>query len=215
MLTRVVSRPPAISQLRALPPPAKTLSSGSQLWRVYCEGGKYPSQWNVFRDFGPVPSGRFDHHFSPPQKQVRRILYCAEKIPTTLAEVFQDTRVIDPHDSDRHLVSFRLISDLELIDLTNDAWLRAIGAPSDLCQASRERAQEWSRAFYEAYPAMGGIYYRSSRHNQGRNVALYERAATTLPHQPVFHRSLQDRDLRPTLESAVEQLEGYDLLPAQ
>jgi VWFA-related protein len=60
-----------------LPPRLHRLPAGTELWRVYFRGGRYPGLWNGWRAFGLVPGGRFDHHEPPPRVQPRAILYAA------------------------------------------------------------------------------------------------------------------------------------------
>lgn len=91
--------PPGPEALRRIGPEIKALSAGTELWRVYFREGRYPGSWNGFRSFGPVRSARFDHHEEPPGIQERKILYAAtgpRAVTRCLAEVYQDTRIIDP-----------------------------------------------------------------------------------------------------------------------
>ena len=73
-------------------------------------------------------------------------------------------------------------------------------------------AQNWSRGFYEAYPEIQGLYYRSSLTNPP-TVTLYERANClgVFAANSLLHRALAD----PTLHNAVlnvgEEI-GYGLI---
>jgi hypothetical protein len=201
--------PPAAADLAAIAAEIRTLASGTELWRIYFRGGAHPTLWNGLRAFGPTPRGRFDHHLPPPRPQRRRVLYAAEHGPTCLAEVFQDTRVIDRAGRDPWLVAFALRAELRLLDLTA-AWPTRAGASMAISSGPRSRAQRWSRAIYAAYPEVQGIYFPSSMHGNRPAVALYERAATALPRAPSFHRPLLDPALLPVLERAAHEL-GYGL----
>lgn len=201
--------PPPASQLVTISPETRILAVGTRLWRVYFRGGEHPTWWDRFRDYGPT-RGRFDHHLPPPQVQSRAISYGALQGPTCLAEVFQDTRVIDRSARDPWLVSFALVAELHLLDLTG-IWPTRAGASMALATGSRPRAQRWSRAIYDAYPKIQGVYYPSSMHGNKSAVALYERALNTIPPTPLVHRPLTDPALLPLLKKIARDL-GYGLI---
>lgn len=165
------------------------------------------------RGFGPT-TARFDHHLpdaaGEPRDQNRSIQYLALDGITPLAEVFQDTRVIDRHARSPWLVAYELATDLELLDLTGSYPTRA-GASMLINCGSRPRARAWSRAFYDAYPRIQGIYYASCMYKSSPSLALYERAAAAIPERPSFHRALSDQALRLTLRNAAVKL-NYLLL---
>jgi hypothetical protein len=200
--------PPAVGDLEKVSPDLRSLPAGTILWRLYFRGGRHPTFWNAFRAFGPTRS-RFDHQVPPPKLQLRRILYAAEEGPTCLAEVFQDTRVIDRAAHDPWLAGFELEESLDLLDLTG-SWPTRAGASMAVSTGPRPRAQRWSRAIYEAYPDIQGLYYPSSMHGNRPSVALYERAAPAVPAIPVFHRPLIDPALLPVLSRVAKDL-GYGL----
>jgi hypothetical protein len=159
--------------------------------------------------FGPL-SSRFDHHLSPPHLQNRGILYAAAHGPTCLAEVFQDTRVIDRVAKDPWLAGFALQRSVRLLDLTG-SWPTRAGASMAINTGSRPRAQRWSLVIYEAFPQGHGLHYPSSMHGNQPAVALYERALPSLPPIPVFHRPLRDPALLPVLKRVARDL-GYGLV---
>jgi hypothetical protein len=179
------------------------------LWRLYFRGGRHPTFWNTFRAYVPT-SGRFDPQVPPPSVQARMILYAAERGPTCLAEVFQDTRVIDRTARDPWLAAFSLDQPLDLLDLTGP-WPTRAGASQAISSGPRPRAQRWSRAIYEAYPACRGICYRSSMYGGSPCVALYDRASAALPARPVFHRPLIDPALLTALKRVARET-GYGLV---
>lgn len=196
--------PPADLATR-LPPRLHRLPAGTELWRVYFRGGRYPGVWHGWRAFGPVPGGRFDHHEPPPRLQARAILYAATSGVTGLAEVFQASRVIDASTHQPWLVGFSLAAELTLLDLTG-AWPTAAGASMALNSGPRPRAQRWSRAIYAAYPAVQGLWYPSSMHANQPAVALYERARPAIAATPVVHRALADPLLSDLLAWAADEL---------
>lgn len=213
--------------MERLPPPPDTddlpdlqetdlriLPAGSRLFRVSFFEGAYPSRWDSFRRFGPVATARFDHHVAPPHDQDRGIMYgapeSAEAIVTCVAEVFQDTRTIDPRRHSPWLASFALTTDLRLLDVTS-AWTTRAGGNQAICSGDRERAREWSRSIYARYTNVHGIFYAGSTYGPGRAVVLYERSRSAIPLRPVFNRPLADPGLADSLRRAAHAL-NYGLL---
>ena len=76
----------------------------------------------------------------------------------------------------------------------------------------RDRARRWSQAIYQAYPDAQGLWYAFSMHSNRPAVALYERAETSIPATPFFHRALADPLLLMALQNAANVL-GYTLSP--
>jgi hypothetical protein len=172
--------PPPVAALRVIAPEIHVLPAGAVLWRIYLRAGPHPSRWNGFRSFGPT-NARFDHH--PPsakRHRTRLILYASDSGLTSLAEVFQQTRVIDRFADSPALAAFRLTTDLQLPDLTG-AWPTRAGASMAINSGSRARARAWSRAIYAAYPSIEGVRYASSMNANQPALALYERARSALP----------------------------------
>ncbi len=121
------------------------------------------------------------------------------------AEVFQETRVIDTRRGDPWLVAFRLLRGVTLLELSG-TWPTQAGASMAIHSGPRSRSRKWSQAIYKAYPRIEGLWYCSSMNANKPAVALYERAKSSLPEIPVFHRALAD----PTLSKIVQQA-GADL----
>ncbi|HSF39435.1 MAG TPA: RES family NAD+ phosphorylase [Thermoanaerobaculia bacterium] len=201
--------PPAAKDLAKVSPDPKVLSAGTLLWRLYFRGGRHPNFWNAFRSYGPT-SSRFDHHLPPPRVQTRMVFYCAEQGPTCLAEVFQDTRVIDRTAREPWLVGFALLREVKALDMTG-SWPTRAGASMAINSGPRPRAQRWSRAIYDAYPDLQGVYYGSSMYGNRPAVALYERALAALPSVPAFHRPLADPTLLSVLKHVALNI-GYGLV---
>jgi hypothetical protein len=205
--------PPPAEVLRDITPEIRRLNAGTPVWRVYFRGGPHPGRWNLLRAFGPT-TARFDHQLpdaaGQPFEQDRAIQYLALDGITPLAEVFQDTRVIDRAARSPWLMACALAEDLELLDLTGSYPTRA-GASMLINCGSRPRARAWSRAFYEAYPQIQGLYYASCMHRSSPSIALYERGAGAIPAHPAFHRALSDKALRMMLRNAAAEL-NYLLL---
>jgi hypothetical protein len=167
--------------------------AGIRLWRIYFAGGAYPGSWNAFRFFGPTPA-RFDHQVPPAGPSPRGILYAAGgpyAVTTCLAEVFQQTRVIDRRARSPWLTGFELTRDVPLLDLMG-TWPTQAGASTAINSGPRPRARRWSQAIYAAYPTVEGLLYASSMNGHQPAYALYERAVSSLPMFPIFNRSLAD-----------------------
>ncbi len=199
--------PPSATRLAELGPCIKLLPAGTELWRIYFQTGGHPAGWNGFRFFGPVDA-RFDHHLPPPHNQSRGVLYGATEIATCAAESFQGKRILDRRRDDPWLVGFRLDRDVALQDLTG-TWPTAAGASMAINTGPRSRARMWSRAIYESYASVQGIWYCSSMHANRPAVLLYERAQAALAATPFFHRALADALLFVPLKNVTADL-GYD-----
>lgn len=204
---------PEYERLREIDPDIR-LMPPSNWFRVYFAGGRFPTLWNKFRYFGPVDA-RFDHHETTnegrPFLQNRGILYCSNTVSTCVAEVFQNTRLIDPITDSPYLVSFKTLRTMCVLDLTRTFPLKA-GASQVINSGSRDSCKNWSRGFYEAYETVEGLYYRSSLTGDIA-LALYERAIAEplFAKMPIFHRQLNDLLLRVPLREVCEDI-GYDAL---
>lgn len=194
--------PPAAAALAKVAPDRAQLRAGTTLWRIYFQGGPFPAAWTTFRDFGPTNS-RFDHHLEPPSVQSRGILYASRRVLTCFAEVFQDGRTIDRSRREPWLVAFDLAVPVTLLDLTG-SWPTKARASMAINSGPRARARRWSRAIYDAYPAIEGLLYASSMDGNQPAVALYERA-DALPARPVFHRALADAAMTSVVAEAAAE----------
>jgi len=199
--------PPAPSKLRVIDPDLKVVPSGALLWRIYFRDGKFPARWEDLRFFGPVSTARFDHHLEPPHEQNRGILYAACDYETCIAEVFQDTRVVDRKRNAPWLGGFPLRKEVILLDLTG-SWPTRAGASMSMNSGPRPRSRRWSQAIYQAYPTVQGLYYCSSMNRNEPAIALYERALSALPGHPALNRALADPDLSEIIDWCAGNL-GY------
>jgi len=209
--------PPTREELQRLGPDVRELPAGTELWRLYFRGGTHPGFWSEFRAFGPT-TARFDHQLAPDPaprrlrsgntKPSRGIFYAALQGRTCLAEVFQESRRINPYVDSPWLVSFFLGRNVRLLDLTGHLPTRTGRASTVINNGPRPRAQRWSRATYEAYSEIEGLYYASAMDAGSPSVALYERAEDALPHHPNFHRSLADPSWFRALRNAAAEI-GY------
>lgn len=199
--------PPGQTRLADLGPSDRILPAGTELWRIYFRGGAHPGTWGSFRFFGPVDA-RFDHHVPPPHVQARGVIYAATEIKSCVAEVFQATRLLDRQRNDPWLVGFQLSRDVFLHDLTGN-WPTAAGASMAINTGPRVRARKWSRAIYDAFVRVEGLWYCSSMNANQPAILLYERAEDALATVvPFFHRALVDPVLFTPLRNAAADL-GY------
>ncbi|MDQ6602168.1 MAG: RES family NAD+ phosphorylase [Chloroflexota bacterium] len=204
--------PPPIDDMRRAGTDShlRTLPAGTELWRVYFRGGAHPTTWNTFRTFGPIVSARFDHHEPPPHEQRRAILYAAIAGPICLAEVFQETRVIDRSRNAPWLVSFRITGQINALDLTG-LWPTLAGGSQEINNGDRHDARRWSRAIYTAFPQVDGLWYRSKMHGGMPCLALFERAGRVMAALPSFHAALASPDMFDVVKDTANQI-GYVVL---
>ncbi len=180
------------------------------MWRIYRARGRHPTGWNTFRLFGPVATGRFDHHLPPPSDQPDRgILYGALDPECAIVEAFQDDRTIDRAQEAPWLAAFDLQGDLVALDLTG-AWPTRAGASQAIATGRRDVSQAWSRAIHTAYPAVLGLVYRSAMAGGSTNFAIYERGAVALPRRPALNLPLAHPGLALPLNRIAARF-GYDL----
>ena len=204
---------PDFGRLQEVQPEIKVLEPGR--WhRVYLVGGRHPSKWNALRYFGPIDA-RFDHHDmgedGGPYVQSRGVFYCARTVATCLAEFFQLNRAIDPNIGKPWLVSFDFVRVLKLLDLTGGFPVR-VGASQAINTGFRKIARNWSRGFYDIYPEIEGLYFRTSMTGDIA-IVLYECALLETPFDksPKFHRPLNDPMLSVPLQQACIDI-GYRAL---
>ncbi len=196
---------PDRDKLVAVGPEVSVLRKGTKLWRIYSRRGKYPSQWNDFRYFGPVLRNRFDPHTAPPEIQERGIIYLAESGVTCFAECFQERRTIDISKDEPWLVGFRLERDVALHDLRGP-WPIKVGGSTKINSGPKDAARNWSRAIYEIFGTIEGLHYLSSMHGGKPAIALYQRARDALPKDPQFHRALNDPSIQAIVKNAAREL---------
>lgn len=210
--------PPSPAVLRDLGAEVVRLNAGTPLARIFFRGGDHPVAWDEFRFWGPG-LGRFDPHLPDasgrPCTGSRGIFYAASSVSpgalsVCLAEVFQETRIIDTSDRQPWFVVFKTVRDITLLDLRH-LWPTRAGASSAINSGSKARARRWSQAIYAAWPNLDGLIYPSSMGGNADAFALYERARSSLPQLPDFHRPLTDPALNSALLSAAAAI-NYGLM---
>lgn len=197
-----------LGQLQRLPEDLRTLS-GRPIWRVHRTSGAYVIPWNQLRHYGPIDTMRFDHHDPPPHTQAKGISYNALDVPTVLAEVFQQTRVINRTKGDPYLTGWTPTRDLALLDLTGN-WPIRNGASYTINTGRKDHCRAWARAITAAWPDLDGLWHNSSVTGQ-TVVTLFETTADAFPTTPIFSNPLTHAGLFSILSTAAAWI-GYTLL---
>jgi hypothetical protein len=158
------------------------------LWRVHRTEGEHVLAWNKLRTYGPLPSMRWDPHPGPQPSSGDGVLCAAVDVATSLAEVYQTTRVIDTRAGAPNLTAWQPHRRLRLLDLSG-TWLLRNTASAALLAAPRSICRRWARAIYTTWPELDGLYVPSTM--TGRpNIVLWNAAADSIPAMPSFSRPL-------------------------
>lgn len=169
--------------------PADIRDYASVLWRVHRTTGDHVLAWNALRNYGPLPSMRWDPQpGSQPGSHDEGVLYASVDIETALAKVFQTTRMIDTRIGAPRLTAWEPTRRLRLLDLSG-TWLIRNGASAALSAAPRATCRRWARAIHLAWPELDGLAVPSTM-TGGTNVVLWNAAADSLPESPAFSRAL-------------------------
>jgi hypothetical protein len=176
------------------------------LWRVHFTTTAHPTPWNRLRHYGPIERCRFDPHEPPPHEQAEGVAYLTLDVPTALAEVFQETRVVNPDASAPYLTGFFPARPLTLLDLT-DAWPVRVGASHAINTGRKDYCRAWARAFRRAWPTADGLLSTSSMTGHDC-VTLFNPAGDAFPAEPAFSEPLNHPDLMADLTTAAADI-GY------
>ncbi len=200
--------PPAPEDLTITPEDLCVVASDTVVWRVHRTSGEHVVPWDRLRYWGPAATMRFDPHQPPPRVQNRGVGYTALNVPTALAEVFQQRRVINTRRGSPYLTGWSPARPLTLLDLTGTWPIRA-GASHALNTGRRDHARAWARAIHTVHPELDGLWHRSSMTGD-LAIALFTQAADSFPIRPLFSLPLDHPGLRGHLLAAAEQI-GYRL----
>ncbi|MEU2001785.1 RES family NAD+ phosphorylase [Rhodococcus sp. NPDC019627] len=183
-----------------------------RLWRLHPTHGAHVLPWHGFRTHGPLL--RFDHHPRPRADHlVYGIWYGASSPNGALAEVFQETRVIDRFHGTPYLSALTLDRPLTLLDLgefSGGTWPTRLGCNHSLDSGPHSQSQAWARTIHRAYPYVDGIAYRG-RFAGELCAALFERAADAFPTNPALSLPLSHVGLARRIDSAAVEL-GYQVV---
>ena len=180
------------------------------LWRVHRTEGEHVLAWNKLRSYGPLPSMRWDPHPGlQPSSGDECVLYAAVDVATSLAEVYQTTRVIDTRAGAPALTAWQPQRRLRLLDLSG-TWLLRNTASAALLAAPRSICRRWARAIYTTWPELDGLYAPSTM--TGRpNIVLWNAAADSIPAMPSFSRPLTHPLVWSIAQAAAAEI-GYRIL---
>ena len=161
----------------------------AMVWRIHRTQGQHVLPWNALRTYGPLPSMRWDPHPGPhPTPTTIGVLYAATDIATSLAEVYQTTRVVDTHTGAPTLTAWQPTRPVRLLDLSG-TWLLRNSASAALLAAPRSTCRRWACAIHSTWPDLDGLYAPSTM--TGRpNIVLWNNAIDSIPALPSFSRPL-------------------------
>lgn len=180
------------------------------LWRIHRTESEHILPWNALRTYGPLPSMRWEPHpGAHPSWHDEGVLYAAADVATSLAEVYQTTRVIDTRAGAPTLTAWEPRRPLRLLDLSG-TWLLRNAASAALLAAPRFTCRRWARAIYTTWPVLDGLYVPSTL--TGRpNLVLWSAAADSIPEVPSFSRPLAHPLVWSITQAASVEI-GYYLL---
>jgi hypothetical protein len=188
----------------------------TRLVRIFAASGPYQQQWNTFRRTGPLAHARFDTHppgprGGPATAAGHGVLYFGLSVRTSVAEVFQDTSIVDRATRKPHLGIFRPTRTLRLLDLVG-LWPTRAGASQEISSGPRERTQAWARAIHTAHPDLDGLWYRSSMDSGNPAVCLWDPpSGSAVPEEPDVVLPLDHPGLDVPLARVCDEL-NYTLL---
>lgn len=190
--------------------PGDILDHSGTLWRVHRTEGEHVLPWNKLRTYGPLPSMRWDPHPGPdPSTRAEGVLYAAADVATSLAEVYQTTRVIDTRAGAPTLTAWRPQRTLRLLDLSG-TWPLRNTASAALLAAPRTICRRWARAIYTTWPDLDGLYVPSTL--TGRpNIVLWTASEHSIPTMPSFSRPLSHPLVWSIAQAAATEI-GYHIL---
>jgi hypothetical protein len=165
-------------------------------------------QWNSFRTFGPLRSARYDPHEPPPHEQDEAVAYFGSDWEVCLAEVFQQTRVVQSGTGAPFITGVQPLRQLRLIDLRG-GWPLTVGASHHINTARKDYCRAWARALRHAWPAADGL--ASVGINAGTIVTLFGPARDALGSGPVFDRPLADEAIDAYVATAALSI-GYTVV---
>lgn len=201
--------PPPAQQLRYQRQHVREVDGSAVLWRVHRTSGTHVVAWNQLRYWGPSSTMRFEPHDPPAHVQDRSVSYAALTVPTALAEVFQQTRLINSRRGTPYLTGWSPARPLTLLDLTS-AWPVYAGASHVINTGRRDFCRTWARAIHSSWPELDGLWHQSAM-TGGEAVTLFTHAADSFPSRPLVSLPLDHPGLRAHLLDAASQI-GYRLV---
>ncbi len=160
----------------------RNVSRRSRLIRIFSHGGRHATKWNEPRHYGPLATGRFDHHpaGAPSYDATHSVWYAALEtgndnngLHTAIAERYQDTRVVPLSSGDSSLVICRADRDLRLLNL-DSRWITQAGGNAAIASGPRSQSRKWARAIRKRYPNLDGLTWSSSVYPPGTAIVLWD-----------------------------------------
>lgn len=160
------------------------------LWRIVDTAGQFAVTFSAMRDYGTLPSARFDPHPPPASDRSGELVsYVATTLLTALAERFAAGREIRRRLPQRPVAyAWRPARPLALLDVSGSGAVR-LGASHALNTGPKSVTRTWARALRAAFPDADGLYYASSMTGQPC-AALWAPAADSFPGRPEFAEPL-------------------------
>ena len=153
---------------------------------------------------------RWEPHPGPqPISAAEGVLYAAADVATTLAEVYQITRVIDTQAGAATLTAWQPQRRLRLLDMSG-TWLLRNTASTALLAAPRSICRRWARVIYTTWPELDGLYAPSTLTGRA-NIVLWNAAADSMPAMPSFSRPLTHPLVWSIAQAAAAEI-GYRIL---
>lgn len=180
------------------------------LWRVHRTVGEHVLAWNRLRSYGPLATMRWDPHPQPLADHETGVLYAATDLATSLAEVFQTTRLVDTDSFAPQATAWRPTRPLSLLNLT-EGWALRNGAAAALVAAPRSTCRAWARSIHATWPELDGLWVTSTMTGQP-TVVLWDHAADSFPAAPEFSRPLADPTMRAIVERIARRELNYGIL---
>lgn len=179
------------------------------LWRVHATEGDHPQHWDELRTFGPIPGMRFDPQPPPMADHPGNgVMYTAASPVTAIAEVYQETRVIDRGYRGNTLAGWQPTRTLELLDLTS-RWPVANKGVAAMQMSDKERTSAWSSAINAQFGAfLDGLYHHSSVDGQVM-ITLFNRSEmySSFPSRPSFSAPLSSAACDAIILDATDELD--------
>jgi hypothetical protein len=180
--------------------PSEIKIHAGALWRIHRTTGRHRQHWNDLRDFGPIPTMRWDPHPAPSgHHPASAVSYAATDVVTAFAEAFQNRRAITL-SPDQALAGWQPVRPLRLLDLTG-SWLLHNRASASLPAGRKDRCRNWSQAIRQTWPDLDGLWVGSTMTGTPM-VVLYQPAQNSFPASPQLHRPLDS----PVLAGVITQV---------
>ncbi|MGO3796810.1 MAG: RES domain-containing protein [Pauljensenia sp.] len=114
------------------------------LWRFHRTRGPHSVAWDALREYGLLPTTRYDPQPAPAGLHSEGVTYAAVDLATALAEVFQVTRVVDTTSWAPQATAWVPRRPLRLSEPDTETWALRNGAALALSAAPRRTCRHWA-----------------------------------------------------------------------